>query len=68
MTSDTPSSSDGSSTEEIYLKLRELEQTVSPTELDAHVSERLPAVAEDDPTGIKARIARLRATLSDRGA
>ena len=68
MTFDTPSSSDDPPTEEIYLELRGLEQAVSNTETDSPVSERVPAVADDDPTGIKARIARLRAILSDRGA
>ncbi len=60
MPSDNPRGDDPP-TEEIYLELRELESAVAETH------EPAPALADDDPTGIKARIARLRAVLSDRG-
>ena len=67
MASDVPFSDDGPPTDEIYLELRELE-AVAPEATDApRGTESAPAMAEDDPTGIKARIARLRAVLSDRG-
>ena len=64
MASDVPYSNDGPPTEEIYLEHREHEAAVPETPPDA---EPIPATADDDPTGIKARIARLRAVLSDRG-
>lgn len=67
MPSDTPHRNDGPPTEEIYLELRQLESVASGTAGDAVGSEPVPALAEDDPTGIKTRIARLRAILSDRG-
>ena len=51
-------------TEEIYLELEELQ---SATNEHADSSPR-PATSDDDPSGVKARIARLRAMLSDRGA
>jgi hypothetical protein len=66
MTSNTPFNDDGPPTEEIYLELRELEAAV-PDMASTSNTEPTPAVADDDPTGIKARIARLRAVLSDRG-
>jgi len=68
MASDVPYSGDGPPTEEIYLELRELEAAVPDAPRDSPDAEPIPAIAEDDPTGIKARIARLRAVLSDRGA
>lgn len=68
MASDVPYSDDGPPTEEIYLELRELEAAVPDTSSDSPDAEPTPAIADDDPTGIKARIARLRAVLSDRGA
>lgn len=67
MASDTPHSDDGPPTEEIYLELRELEAAVPDIPTTSPDAEPTPAVADDDPTGIKARIARLRAVLSDRG-
>ena len=67
MASDVPYSDDGPPTEEIYLELRELE-AVAPEAVNApRDAESAPVMTEDDPTGIKARIARLRAVLSDRG-
>jgi hypothetical protein len=60
-------SDDGPPTEEIYLELRELEAAVPDTPKASPNAEPIPAIADDDPTGIKARIARLRAVLSDRG-
>jgi hypothetical protein len=65
MTSDTPPSDDGPPTEEIYIELRELEAVAA--DIVDHNPEPAPTLADDDPTGIKARIARLRAILSDRG-
>jgi hypothetical protein len=67
VTSDSPFSDDGPPTEEIYLELRQLESIAPKMAPDAAASEPAPVVPEDDPTGIKARIARLRAVLSDRG-
>ncbi|MDK1018013.1 MAG: hypothetical protein QGD89_01230 [Actinomycetota bacterium] len=69
MNSDTPIFSDDADppTEEIYIKLRELETAAAETR-DATSLEPSPVVADDAPTGIKGRIARLRAILSDRGA
>lgn len=51
-------------TEEIYLELEELEALAAEMDDDSPT----PVVSADDPSSIKARIARLRATLSDRGA
>ena len=67
MASDVSHSDDGPPTEEIYLELRELEAAVPDTQTTSPDSEPTPATADDDPTGIKAQIARLRAVLSDRG-
>jgi len=67
MTADTPHNDDGPPTEEIYIELRELEAVAADKVGASTDSEPLPSLAEDDPTGIKARIARLRAILSDRG-
>ncbi|GMQ92949.1 MAG: hypothetical protein BMS9Abin12_0426 [Acidimicrobiia bacterium] len=66
MTPNNPTSDDGPPTEEIYIELRELEAAVG-TEGVGPTAEPAPVLADDDPTGIKARIARLRAVLSDRG-
>lgn len=52
-------------TEEIYLELEELEEAA---QLQDGEDAPAPAVSSDDPSSIKARIARLRAMLSDRGA
>jgi hypothetical protein len=68
MHSDETDASQGPPTEEIYLELRALESTAAATPAPASSDEPAPVVADDDPTGIKARIARLRAVLSDRGA
>ena len=51
-------------TEEIYLELDELQSAASEHTDTAPA----PVTSNDDPSGIKARIARLRAMLSDRGA
>ncbi len=51
-------------TEEIYLELAELQEAAKEQTDDAPT----PVMRTDDPSGIKARIARLRAMLSDRGA
>jgi hypothetical protein len=51
-------------TEEIYLELEELQEAAEQADDD----EPTPVTSSDDPSGIKARIARLRAMLSDRGA
>jgi hypothetical protein len=67
MASDLPHSDDGPPTEEIYIELRNLEAVAADTVDGAPDPEPAPPFAEDDPTGIKARIARLRAILSDRG-
>jgi hypothetical protein len=67
MASDVPHADDGPPTEEIYLELRDLEAAVPETQTASPGTEPIPAIADDDPTGIKARIARLRAVLSDRG-
>jgi hypothetical protein len=67
MASDVPHADDGPPTEEIYLELRDLEAAVPETQTASSDTEPIPAIADDDPTGIKARIARLRAVLSDRG-
>jgi hypothetical protein len=67
MTSDTSFSDDGPPTEEIYLELRQLESAAPDLAAGAQVTEPTPVLAEDDPSGIKARIARLRALLTDRG-
>ncbi len=56
-------------TEEIYLELRELEQLRAAAEqYQAAEEEMSPTVSSDAPNNLKARIARLRAMLSDRGA
>ena len=67
MTSDTSFDDDGPPTEEIYLELRQLESVAPELGANAPGTEPVPALAEDDPSGIKARIARLRALLTDRG-
>ena len=67
MASDAPYSDDGPPTEEIYLELRELEAVAPEPVGTPRDAESAPVMAEDDPTGIRARIARLRAVLSDRG-
>lgn len=51
-------------TEEIYLELEDLQEAARDQADDAPT----PVTSADDPSGIKARIARLRAMLSDRGA
>lgn len=55
-------------TEEIFLELQELEGLRDAAQDYVDENEPTPAMIEDDPTGIKARIARLRAMLTDRGA
>jgi hypothetical protein len=65
---ENPNADSGPPTEEIYLELRELQSAVADTNDAPHDTAPAPVLAEDDPTGIKARIARLRAILSDRGA
>jgi hypothetical protein len=67
MDSEMPLSDDGPPTDEIYLELRELTSAVKDASTNSSPTEPAPAVADDDPTGIKARIARLRAVLTDRG-
>jgi hypothetical protein len=68
MNPEDPHTDDGHPTEEIYLELRELESAAANAERPRAEQEPAPVVADDDdPTGIKARIARLRAVLSDRG-
>lgn len=67
MASDNPHSDDAPPTEEIYLELRELESVATAAEESSPNAEPTPVLADDDPTGIKARIARLRAVLADRG-
>ena len=54
-------------TEEIYLELQELQETAQDMDTDTP-AEPSPVTSDDDPTGIKARIAKLRAMLADRGA
>ena len=54
-------------TEEIYLELQELQETAQDLSAEA-ADEPSPVTSDDDPTGIKARIAKLRAMLADRGA
>ncbi len=54
-------------TEEIYLELEDLQEAAQELG-DATGDEPAPVTSEDDPTGIKARIAKLRAMLADRGA
>ena len=51
-------------TEEIYLELAELQEAAKDQPDDTPT----PVTSADDPSSIKARIARLRAMLSDRGA
>ena len=53
-------------TEEIYLELQELRAAAA--ELEAEQGDALPKIRDDDPSDLKARIARLRAMLMDRGA
>jgi hypothetical protein len=55
-------------TEEIFLELQELEDLRDAAQDYVDENEPTPVMIEDDPTGIKARIARLRAMLTDRGA
>lgn len=56
-------------TEEIFLELEELRELQElHGSVDRSEDEPAPATSEDDPSGIKARIARLRTMLSDRGA
>jgi hypothetical protein len=57
-------------TEEIYLELEELQELQETAQDlgDEAMGEPSPVTSDDDPTGIKARIARLRAMLADRGA
>ncbi len=55
-------------TEEIYIELRDLEAVAPGREDTDDPVEPRPVTASDDPTGIRARIAKLRALLSDRGA
>lgn len=64
---DEPNTEGGPPTEEIYLQLRELESAAADARDVPGDTAPAPVLAEDDPTGIKARIARLRAVLSDRG-
>lgn len=67
MTSHTPPfNDDAPPTEEIYIELRELQAAAEAQ--DVAEEEPTPVLANDDPTSIKARIARLRAILTDRGA
>jgi hypothetical protein len=54
-------------TEEIYLELEDLQEAAQDLG-DEAPDEPAPVTSEDDPTGIKARIAKLRAMLADRGA
>ena len=65
MASDLPHSDDASPTEEIYLELRELGTAAAET--SDTTPEPTPVLAEDNLTGLKARMARLRAILADRG-
>jgi len=65
MPSDERHNDEARPTEEIYLELRELGSIAEETS-DAS-PEPTPVLAEDDPTGLKARMARLRAVLTDRG-
>jgi len=55
-------------TEEIYIELRSLEAQAPTSESGSSSDEQRPVVSDDDPSGIRARIAHLRAMLSDRGA
>jgi hypothetical protein len=55
-------------TEEIFLELQELEGLREAAQEYVDENEPTPAMVEDDPSSIKARIARLRAMLMDRGA
>ena len=54
-------------TEEIYLELEDL-KAAAAAQAEAGSDQALPKVRDDDPSNLKARIARLRAMLSDRGA
>ena len=54
-------------TEEIFLELQELEDLRDAAQEYVDENEPTPVMVDDDPTGIKARIARLRAMLTDRG-
>jgi len=54
-------------TEELYIELRDLENIESATDTTAN-EPGTPSVGDgEDPTGIRERIAYLRALLSDRG-
>lgn len=64
MTMDDNNPENAIPTEEIYLELEELREAAK----DQTDSAPTPVTSSDDPSGIKARIARLRAMLSDRGA
>ncbi len=55
-------------TEEIYIELRDLEAHTPTRESGDSLDEPRPVLSDDDPSGIRARIAHLRAMLSDRGA
>jgi len=55
-------------TEEIYIQLRDLEAQAPKVESADASDEPRPVLSDDDPSGIRARIAHLRAMLSDRGA
>ncbi|MDK1010955.1 MAG: hypothetical protein QGM46_02875 [Actinomycetota bacterium] len=70
MNSDTPGIDHDTAppTEEIYIELRELEAAAADAGEEAAPIEPAPALPDDDLTGLKARIARLRAILSDRDA
>lgn len=59
---------DGPPTEEIYIELSELEATAEEDADDPTVGETAPVLAEDERSGVKGRIAKLRAILTDRGA
>lgn len=64
MTIDDNNPEDSIPTEEIYLELEELREAAKDQADEAPT----PVTSADDPSSIKARIARLRAMLSDRGA
>lgn len=68
MTHDPPGSDDALPTEEIYLELRALQASAGEADGTEPDPTPAPVLADDDATGIKTRIARLRAILSDRGA
>ena len=64
MTIDDNNPEDSIPTEEIYLELEELKEAAREQPDDSPA----PVTSTDDQSSIKARIARLRAMLSDRGA